>query len=60
MTADPTDASTPSTVRGLSLTSLVDMFLPALYTCNDKIVARMCRAHLGGCPACGWLEEKFK
>ena len=44
--------------RGLSMTSFVNMFLPARYTCNDKKAMRMFRAQFGLCPDCGWLEEQ--
>src|SRR5215469_3120914 len=44
--------------RGFSMTSFVNMFSPARYTCNDIKAARMFRAHFGECPACGQLEEQ--
>jgi len=44
--------------RGLSMTSFVNMFLPARYTCNDKKAMRMFRAQFGLCPDCGFLEEQ--
>jgi len=45
-------------VRGLSMTSFVNMFIPARYTCNDKKAVRMFRAQFGLCPDCGRLEEQ--
>jgi len=44
--------------RGLSMTSFVNMFTPARYTCNDKMAVRMFRAQLRLCPDCGRLEEQ--
>ena len=38
--------------RGLSMTSFVNMFLPARYTCNNIRAVRMFRAQFGECPAC--------
>ena len=43
--------------RGLSMTSFVNMFFPARYTCNDKMAVRMFRAQFGFCPDCDRLEE---
>jgi len=40
------------------MTSFVNMFLPARYTCNDKIAVEMCRAQFGKCPSYGRLEEE--
>ena len=37
---------------------LVNMFLPARYTCNDKRAVQMFRAQFGVCPACDQLEEQ--
>jgi len=44
--------------RGLSMTSFVNMFIPARYTRNDKKALRMFRAQFGLCPDCGRLEEQ--
>jgi hypothetical protein len=44
--------------RGLFMTSFVNMFQPARYTCNAKKVVRMFRAQIWKCPACGRLEEQ--
>jgi len=44
--------------RGLSMTSFVNMFIPARYTCNDKIAVHMFRAQFGERPDCGRLEEQ--
>jgi hypothetical protein len=44
--------------RGLSMTSFVNMFQTARYTCNDKKVMRMFRAQFRKCPACGRLEKE--
>jgi len=44
--------------QGLSMTSFVNMFVPARYTCNDKRAVQMFRAQFGECPACGRLEEQ--
>lgn len=44
--------------RGLSMTSFVNMFVPARYTCNDKRAVRMFRAQFGTCPACGRLDKE--
>jgi hypothetical protein len=38
--------------RGLSMTSFVNMFGPAHYSCNDKKAVALFRAHFGECPAC--------
>jgi len=43
---------------GQSMTSFVNMFVPARYTCNDKkAVCRFC-AQFGECPACSRLEQQ--
>jgi len=44
--------------RGLSMTSFVNMFLPANYNCNDKRAVLMFRAQFEECPACDRLEEQ--
>jgi len=44
--------------QGLSMTSFVDMFLPARYTYNNKSVVQMFRSQFGMCPACGQLEKE--
>lgn len=44
--------------KGHSMTSFVNMFTPADYTCNDIKAVRMFRRHFGNCPACGSLGEK--
>jgi hypothetical protein len=44
--------------RGLPMTSLVIMFQPARYTCNDIRAVRMFRTQFGECPACSRLEEQ--
>ena len=44
--------------RGLSMTSFVDMFVPARYTCNDIRALRMFRTQFKKCPACGRLDQQ--
>ena len=44
--------------RGLSMTSFVNMFIPARYTCNDKKAVRMFRAQFRVCPTGSRLEEQ--
>jgi hypothetical protein len=44
--------------KGLSMTSFVDMFLPARYTCNEIKAVSMFRVQFGQCPACGRLEQQ--
>ena len=44
--------------RGLSMTSFVNMFIPARYTWNDKKAVRIFRAQFGECPSCSRLEEQ--
>ena len=44
--------------RGQSMTSFVEMFVPARLTCNDKKTVRMFCAQFGVCPACSKLEEE--
>jgi len=44
--------------KGLSMTSLVNMSLPAPYTFNDIRPMSMFRAQFGQCPACGQLEQQ--
>ena len=44
--------------RGQSMTSFVNMFVPARYTCNDKKTVRMFCAQFGECPACSRLEQQ--
>jgi len=44
--------------RGLSMTSFVNMFVTARYTCNDKRAVRMFRAQFGKFPACGRLNKE--
>ena len=44
--------------KGLSMTSFVNMFQPARYTCNDIKAVHMFRAQFGECPACRQLEEE--
>ena len=44
--------------RGLSMTSFVNMFSPARYTCNDIRALRMFRAQFVECPACRQLERQ--
>ena len=41
---------------GQPMTSFVNMFVTALYTCNDKKAVRLFRAQFRECPACGRLE----
>jgi len=43
---------------GLSMTSFVNIFIPARYTCNDKKAVRMLRAQFGLCLDCGRLQEQ--
>jgi len=44
--------------RGLSMTSFVNMFISARYTCKDKKAVLMFRAQFGICPDCDRLEEQ--
>ena len=44
--------------RGQSITSFVNMFVPARYTCNDKKAVRTFRARFRERPACGQLEQQ--
>jgi len=44
--------------RGLPMTSFINKFLPARYTCNDKRAVQLFRAQFGECSACGRLEEQ--
>jgi hypothetical protein len=44
--------------RGLSMTSFVNMFFPASYTCNDKRAVEMFCAQFGKRPASGRLEKE--
>ena len=41
--------------EGLSMTSFVNMFTPAHYTCNDIKAVRLFQAHFGKCPGCSHL-----
>jgi hypothetical protein len=43
---------------GQSMTSFVDMFLSAPYTCNDKMAVRFFRAHFKKCPACDQVQQQ--
>jgi hypothetical protein len=40
------------------MTSFVDMFSPARYTCKDMMTVRMFRAQFGQCLACEQLEQQ--
>jgi len=44
--------------RGQSMTSFVNMFVPARYTCNDKKALRMFRAQIGECATCSRLDQQ--
>jgi hypothetical protein len=44
--------------KGLSMTSVVNMFSPARYTCNDIRAVRMFRTQFGECLAFSLLEEQ--
>ena len=44
--------------KGQSMTSFMNMFVPARYTCNYKMAVRMFRVQFGVCPACGQLEQQ--
>jgi hypothetical protein len=40
------------------MTSFVDKFSPARYTCNDMMAVRLFRAQFDQCPACEQLEQQ--
>jgi hypothetical protein len=43
---------------GQSMTSFMDMFIPARYTCNDKNAVRLFRTHFKVCPACDQVQQQ--
>jgi hypothetical protein len=45
---------------GQSMTSFVDLFLPARYTCIDERAVRLFRAHYKECPACAQVEQQHQ
>jgi hypothetical protein len=47
-----------SSAEGQTMTSFVDMFVPARYTCNDKKAVRFFRPQFREFPACNQLEQQ--
>ena len=45
---------------GQSMTSFVNMFVPARFTCNDKKAVRFFLAQFGVRPACSQLEQEHQ